>query len=98
MNPHAVQLFPKGGGLNRESGLHPLQPDAHQPIAMLDYDDLHFRMAEDSQKGLRRPFQPKPVSRELQQTRQLSIQVSFLVSGGNSGVQRQTGQLLARRG
>ncbi|PYU26998.1 MAG: hypothetical protein DMG30_00585 [Acidobacteria bacterium] len=38
--------------LTRKSGVHVLKPEAHQPVAVLDHDDLHFRIAEDSQKRL----------------------------------------------
>jgi hypothetical protein len=37
--------------LHRKSGLDLLQPKAHQPVALLDHDNLHLRIAEDSQPG-----------------------------------------------
>jgi len=38
--------------LRRKSGLDILQPEAHQPVAVLDHNDLYVRIAEDSRQGL----------------------------------------------
>jgi len=96
--------------LSRKRGLDILKPEAHQPVAGLDNDDLYVPIAEDSQKGFAAAIQarasflhgfhhPKTaLGGELRQTGQLPIQVRFLLPGGNSGVQGHTGWLVGWRG
>ena len=43
--------YQHAAALSRKGGLDVLQPEGNQPVAVLDDEDLHFRIVEDSQKG-----------------------------------------------